>query len=455
MLVKISPAQKTFSKLFAREYTAPHARQYVGRTGERTDWSTYHQPTNDSLIKAHLNGDFWLGTRASWYPTVWNLDIDRPTPERLKEIYDRFDSIGLGEKQRVRMTTPSYKTSGNHRIYLRLEQNEKPVTFARGYEILNLNFRDVCEIYPQKNRVDRLPCGKNQDLIGNDGQVLSNFSWQQEMQHLLNIEPTPLGNLQQQLSLFPDPELEPGDQPGSWKPKNEVKEILENGLQAGGITRAEAQYEILNYFWRANLQPFEAAEKVKIWIRTKNNGFSDEVNAGLWGRIDAHIDRQAAWIYARPAPIYPDSTAGLQGALTRADLEFAAKIFPGSAVRQKQLTALIAYYRPRRHHDFVFIPVWFWREEVAHKDTYKKLVADLESKGILEVNRHYQRGEFCRRYRLKLPATSQPPIQRDDRNVTNFYEALGIAFPDQRAIAEMTGLNKMTLWRHLKPASTL
>jgi hypothetical protein len=444
---QLSPAQKTFSKLFAREYTAPHARQYVGRTGERTDWSTYDQPTSDRLIKGHLNGEFWLGTRAPWYPTVWNLDIDRPTPERLKEIYDRFDSIGLGEKQRARMTTPSYVESGNHRIYLRLEHNFRPVTFQRGYEILSLNFRDVCEVYPQKNRVDRLPCGKNQDLIGDNGQILSRLSWQQEMQHLLNIEPTPLGNLQQQLQLLPDPELEPGDRPGTWKPKNEVAELIEHGLQAGGITRADAQYEILNYFWRANLQPFEAAEKTRLWLREHHNGFSDEVNAGRWREIDSHIDRQTAWIWARPAPIYPDSTHSLQGALTRADLEFAAKVFPGSAVRQKQLTALIGYYRPRRHHDFVFIPAWYWREEVANDRTYKAFLEELETKGLLKINKHYSIGEYSRRYKLELPATSKPPIQRDDRNVTNFYDALGIAYT-RREIAAVTGLNERTLRRH-------
>jgi hypothetical protein len=444
---QLSPAQKTFSKLFAREYTAPHGRQYVGRTGERTEWSTYDQPTSDRLIKGHLNGEFWLGTRAPWYPLLFNLDIDKPTPEKLDKIYERFDRYGISESQRVKMTSPSFKEHGNHRIYLRLERNERPVTFARGYEALKNSFADVCEIYPQKNRIDRVPCGKNQDLISDDGQILNRLSWRQEMHHLLKVDPTPIENLPIQLDLLPDPELETNDQPRTWKPKTEVAELIKNGLQAGGITRSEAQYEILNYYWRAGLQPVEAAEKVKIWIRTQHNGFSDEVNAGLWGRIDAHIDRQAAWIWARPAPIYPDSTHSLQGALTRADLEFAAKVFPGNAVRQKQLTALIAYYRPRRHHDFVFIPVWFWRDEVAHKDTYKKLVADLESKGILEVNRHYQRGEFCRRYKLKLPATSQQPIQRDDRNVTEFYDALGIAYT-RREIAAVTGLNERTLRRH-------
>jgi hypothetical protein len=445
----LSPAQKTFAKLFAREYTAPKARQYVDNAGERTDWHTIHQHTNDYDLRGHLNGDFWLGTRASWYPVIWNLDIDRPTPERLQKIYDRFDEIGIGENQRVRMTTPSYAASGNHRIYLRLEQNFRPVTFQRGYEILRLNFRDVCEIYPQQNRVDRLPCGRGQDLIGDNGQILSRLSWRQEMQHLLNIEPTPLGNLQQQLSLLPDAELEPKDLPRAWKPKSEVKEILENGLQAGGIKRAEAQFEILNYYWRANLQPFEAAEKTRLWLRQHHNGFSNEVNAGRWREIDAHITRQTAWIWARPAPVYPDSTDGLQGALTRSDLEFAAKIFPGNAVRQKQLIALCSYYRPRRHHDWVFIPHWFWRDEIAHKDTYKALVEELESKGLLIVNKHYSRGEFCRRYKLELPKTTEQPLQRDSRHVTEFYDALDTVY-SRREIAALTGINERTLRRHFK-----
>jgi hypothetical protein len=447
MPVELSADQKTFAKLFAREFTAPHGRQHLYNS-ERTDWITYHQPTNDRLIKAHLDGDFWLGTRAPWYPTVWNLDIDRPTTERLGKIYERFDLYGIAESQRAIMTTPSFSASGNHRIYLRLERDDRPVTFTRGYEVLKNSFADICEIYPQQNRIDRLPCGKDQDLLGDNGQVLSNLNWQQEMHHLLKIDPTPIETLQYQPSLLPDPELDARDHPRTWKPKTEVAELLENGLQAG-IPRSEAQYEILNYFWRANIPPFEAAEKVKVWIRTKHNGFSKEVNLGLLSRVDAHIDRQTGWIYARPAPIYPDAMDGLQRALTRADLEFAAKVFPGNAVRQKQLTALVSYYRPRRHHEFVFIPFWFWRDEIAHKDTYKTLIEELETKNILEVNRHYVRGKFCRRYKLKLPSTSQQPLQHDDRNITEFYAALATAY-NRREIAALTGINERTLRRHFK-----
>jgi hypothetical protein len=448
MPVKISPDQRSFAKLFAREYTAPHARQYEYKD-ERTDWSTYHQPTNDRLIKAHLDGDLWLGTRAPWYPVLFNLDIDKPTPEKLDKIYERFDRYGISESQRVKMTSPSFKEHGNHRIYLRLERNERPVTFARGYEALKNSFADVCEIYPQKNRVDRVPCGKHQDLISDDGQVLSKLSWRQEMHHLLKIDPTPLESLPLQLDLLPDPELELPDQPRTWKPKHEVAELIEHGLQADSLTRSAAQYEILNYYWRAGMQPFEAAEKVRVWIRTKHNGFSGEVNIGRLHEIDRHIAAQTAWIWQRPAPIYPDATEALQGALTRADLRFAAELYPGSAVRQKQLAALCAYYRPRRHHDYVFIPVWFWRQEVANDRTYKQLVAELETKGLLKVNKHYQRGEFCRRYKLSLPKTAEQPIQRDSRPVTEFYEALATAY-SRRDIAAFTGLNERTLRRHFK-----
>jgi hypothetical protein len=454
MLIQLSPAERTFAKTHIREFSAPHARQYEYK-GERTDWHTYQQPTNDRLIRAHLKGELWLGTRAPWYPQTWNLDLDRPTEKTLEKIYERFDRYGIGDSQRVRMTSPSFSKSGNHRIYLRLERDNKPVTFARGYEILYLNFSDLAEIYPQKNRVDRAPCGAQQDLIGDDGQVLSRLTWQEEMHFLQKIDPTPIESLPHQRDLLPPPELDAKDQPRAWKPKREIAELIEHGLQSGGITRSEAQYEILNYYWRANVPPFEATEQVKLWLRQHHNGFSNEVNVGRWCEIDAHIARQTAWIYQRPAPIYPDSTHGLQGALTRADLDFAAKVFPGSAVRQKQLVALCAYYRPRRHHDFVFIPVWYFRQEIANDRTYKAFVADLEAKKLLEVNRHYQRGEFCRQYKLSLPKTSQPPIQRDDRNVTNYYEALQHAFKSQTEIAERTGLNRMTLWRHLNHASNL
>jgi hypothetical protein len=448
MLVKLSADQRTFATTFAREHTAPHARQYEYR-GERTDWSTYDQPTNDRLIAAHLNGELWLGTRGSWYPTVWNLDIDSPTSEKLDKIYKRLNYYEITGSRRVTTTSPSFKAKGSRRIYFKLEERNRPITFTRGYEVLKNTFADICEVYPQKNRVDRLPCGKYQDLIDDDGRVLSRLSWKQEMDALLKITPTAAESLRYQFALLPEPPLDPTDQPRSWKPKAEIAELIEYGLQPGGMRRSEAQYEILNYYWRANVLPFEAAEKVKTWIQTKNNGLSGEVNVGRMRQIEAHIDRQTAWIYARPAPIYPDATEGLQGALTRADLKFAAELYPASAVRQKQLAALCAYYRPRRHHEFVFIPVWYWREQIANDRTYKAFVAELVSKDLLTVDRYYQQGEFCRRYKLSLPKTTEQPIQRDSRPVTDFYEALAQVY-SRREIAQLTGINERTLRRHFR-----
>jgi hypothetical protein len=438
----LTPAEKLFAQNFIRDFSAPYAIQQP--TGYRRNWRTKHKPLSDPLIRAHLNGDYWLGTKAAWYPVFHNLDIDHPDSERTQRIFDRLDQHGIGESQRAIMTTPSYKQHGNFRIYLRLEYKERQATWRLGNEALTRAFADLAEIYPQRQRKDRLPCGRRQDLISEQtGQVLSDLTWEQELHFLLKLDPTPIENLPRQQTLF-EPELEAADNPRTWTPRGNVADLIREGLQQHG-TRTEAQYELLNFLWRSNWQPADAIAFAKRWLRAKSNGFSTTVAQGDWHEISRHLEVQAGWLWARP--VLPDTPHSLQGALTRADLELAARVFHGDVVRQKQLVALCAYYRPRSRHEFVFVPAWVWREEIASVRTYQSFVADLEQRGLLQSNRHYRVGEHSRRFKLNLPATSEPPLQRDSRHTTNFYDALDLAY-SRREIAALTGINERTIRRH-------
>ncbi len=444
MSLSLSERERAFAKTFVRDFSSPYAIQQP--EGRRATWRTKYKPVSDPLIHAHLAQDYWLGTKAPWYPIFFNLDIDRPSGKTLNAISSRLDSFGIGEYQRAQMTTPSHAKHGNFRIYLKLEYADRLPTWKLGYDALNAAFGDVCEVYPQKRRKDRLPCGRAQDLIAEDGHILKNLTWEEELHYLMKLDPVPIEQLPRQVQLE-FPELAPfNDSPKMWKPRAAAAEIMQNGLQAHG-TRHEAQFILLNDLWRSNFQPGDAALKIKAWIRRHHNGFSKTAAQERWRHINAEIDRQIKWIWSRPQTLLPDTPHSLNLAIVKADLELGAELFRGDAVRQKQFVKLASYIRPRQHHEWVYIPAWVWADKVASRDTYKKFISELEGKGILQSNNSYRVGQYSKRFKLELTKTSEQPISFDGRNTTDFYEALWQGFGSVKDIADATGLNRMTVWR--------
>jgi hypothetical protein len=441
----LSLPERAFARTFIRDFSSPYAIQQP--EGRRSTWRTKYKPVSDPLIHAHLAQEYWVGTKAPWYPIFFNLDIDRPNEKTLDTISSRLDSFGIGEDQRALMTTPSHAKHGNFRIYLKLEYADRLPTWKLGYDALHAAFSDVCEVYPQKRRKDRLPCGRAQDLISEDGRILTNLTWEEELHYLMKLDPVPIEQLPRQGQLeFPEFSPNSKDNHKTWKPRAAAAELMQDGLQAHS-TRHESQFIILNDLWRANFQPGDAAARVKAWIRRHHNGFSKTAAAGRWREINAEIDRQIQWIWSRPQTLLPDTPHSLNLAIIKVDLELAAELFRGDAVRQKQFINLTAYIRPRQHHEWVYIPAWVWSDKVASKDTYKKFISELEGKGILDSNRSYRVGHYSKRFRLRLPETSARPISFDGRNTTDFYEALWQGFGSISEIADATGFNRMTLWR--------
>ncbi len=446
----ITEQEKLFAHTFVRDFSGPFARQYP--TGRFTDWQTKYKKISDPIIQAHLRGDYWLGTKASWYPIFFNLDLDRPEKKTLDQVFQRFDKFGIDETQYGMMTSPSYKKSGNLRIYLRLEYGDRTPTHRLGFEALQNNFADLCEVYPQQKRKDRLPCGRNQDLIV-DNKILNNLTWEQEFHYLLKLDSVRIENLPHQKVLFDleNADRDTTDNVKKWKPCAEIVELKTNGLQKRG-SRHQSQFDILNSLWRSNWLPDDAALYLKRWIRNHHNGFSKDATAARWNSIDAEIDRQVLYIWARNNTLIPDTTHNLNGAITKADLDFAAEVFKGEAVRQKQLIKLIAYARPRQHHEYIYIPAWVWFDNVASKDSYKKFQSILEAKGILESVHTYRINYYSKKFKVKLPMTSEQPLKADGRNITDFYDALFQAFGSRNAIKEVTGLNRMLIWRKYQQA---
>jgi hypothetical protein len=427
---------------YKAKFIAVHRSPYAVQRPRR-EWQTVHKPTNDKLIKAHLQQKLAIALPAAWYPIFCSLDIDQPTKQTVEKIYNRFDRFGIGRSQMLVMTTPSYNETRNHRIYLKLEYKDKTPTHKLSHTVLQNCFGDLCEIYPQTNRKDRLPCGFGADVLKDDVRM-SYLSWQEEMALMMKIDATAIESLPRQPKLFEQPESAT-DNPRNWTMRGKAREIYENGLQAQG-TRHEAQFILLLDFWRQNYFEDAAASFVKSWIRQKHNGFSKAAKSQNWRETDREIDRQAAYIWAMPRTL-PDSTHNLHGEVTKDDLIFGAKLFPKDAVRQKQFFKLTSFCRPRKHHDWIFISHRIWTEEIASKRTFEEFQNELKERGIMRSINHYKAGEFSRRYQLDLPQTSEEPLMQDERNIDEYYIALKTAFKLQQ-IAELTGIDRTTLWRN-------
>lgn len=443
---RLTSDEQQFKANFVRAYSRPYAiRTHAGHRARH--WRTKHKTLSDPALQAHLRGDYWIAVKAPWYPVFYSLDVDRPTPKILEQIHAQFDRYGITESQWLRMTTPSFDRFGNQRFYLRLEFNGQPPTWKLGYAALLNTIGRISEIYPQLNRKDRLPCGAQQDILTEDGLLLRHLSWQQEMQSLLKIDPIAIEQLPVQHAMFEQPS-EDRDRAETWTLRKDARELLTTGLQAFG-TRHNSQWILLNELWRQNCFQGEATEKVKKWLRSHHNGFSKDINNGRWSEIYAEIDRQAVSIWKRPR-VLPDGAHNLQRAATKTDLKFIAEVFPGDAVRQKQLFNLTSFVRARQQHDWTFISKRIWTEEIAGVRTYQSLIGELEEKGLLKTNRSYQVDRYSRRYQLTLPKTDEKPIERDERNVTDYYEALLTAFTNRRSIGELTKINPRTLFNNFK-----
>lgn len=439
-------AFKQYRNTFARDHRGPYAIQRLGKS-----WKTRYKPVSDPLLKAHLEECYWVALKASWYPPVYILDVDAPAPGEIDRI---INTLGLKSGQYVVMTSPSYFQDGSCHILSMLEYRGKLPTHRLGYEALRNMVGQLCEVYPQIRRKCRLPFGRGQHLIADDGRVLDFMPWWDKLHFVNKLDPVAIETfVYQQLLPFPSP-VKDEDNPRTWAKNAEVRELFEHGLQAFG-SRHLSLWTLAVSLWRANWLPQDAIEHLKKWIRKKHNGFSKTATRGNWRAIDAEIMRQVQWIWTHFRP-YPDSPHNLDGYVTKEDLKFISEVYPCDVVNQKRLFALVCYMRPRARHDYIYVPFRVWREEIAHKDTYHAFRQDLESKGLLESVLSYRHVEgapdlsYSRKFKLKLPSTSADPIQTDDRNEQDYYEAvLQVAGSVRNAVA-LTGVTKERFYEAIR-----
>lgn len=429
---------KEYRERFAKEHSGPYALQWPGK-----EWKTRYKPVSDPLLAAHLNGTYWVAVKAAWYPTFFFLDIDKPKEDTLDKI---GEILHIRAGQYKLQTSPSYLSSGNLHLVLRLEYKEKRATHRLGYEALRNAVGHLCEVYPQKQRKFRLPLGRGQHLIGKYGEVLENMPWWEAMYWMEKIDPLEVETLSYQQELpFPNP-LVKEDNPRRWRNSQYIEQLYREGLQEFG-TRHRSTWDLAVWLWRANTLPSEALELLKKWIRKNHNGFSKTINIGNFLKVDKEIAMQVQYIWEHFRP-YPDGPHNLEGYVTLEDLKWIANIYPGDVVNQKRLFSLVCYMRPRSHHDFVYVPYYIWREDVASIRTYQDFQKDLEEKGLLESVTSYRHVEghpelsYSRKFKLYLPETKKEPILQDNRNEQDYYQAMLLGLGTVREAIALTKVRK-------------
>lgn len=444
---------KEYNQRFVRDYSSPYGIQWPDK-----DWKLHYRRLADPAIRAHLEGKYWVGCRACWYPWIWILDLDHPPPflhERIAE------ALGLSRSEYLLTTSPSFERDGSMYMYIRLTCNDRLPTYRLGAAVLDGALDPVCEIFPQIRRVIRLPLGRAEHIITEDYRILTGLPWPEALPFFDELEPVAIERFPRFYRQAELPLVEPPEMTKDLKSRisrysqAEAQDLWKEGLQTLR-TRNHAQFQLVMLFWQSNYTPEDARREVLKWLKTQHNGQSQTVNQGRWGKIEEELGAQIDSVYRYMVRInwLPNHPHNLSAGVTRADMEWIAQVFRGNVVNQKRLFRLVSFYRPRRHYEWVYIPYWVW-QEIADWRLYQEFRAELEGGNLLNSIHSYRHIEghpelsYSKKFQLYLPTTSEKPLMKDGRHVDNYYDALQLVCPTPREMVEFTGANKQTIYRAL------
>ncbi|HUU26287.1 MAG TPA: hypothetical protein VM123_00610 [archaeon] len=337
-------------------------------------WRTKHKFLGDKAIQAHLAGKYDVGVLGPWYPRFALLDIDSRDREEVKNIQAQ---LCLDDSNSMLLESES--PNSYHLIFIP-QYNNKPPTLRLLQDVLGPHCRSKgIEIYPQENRLIRLPFGKYSRCA--DFEYYNLKDWQDKLYWFLKVDEFDLMSV---AYIRTDS--------GLWLPNKELpkhsyyeegRELYEHGLQRTS-SRHESEFKVIYYLWRKNVPPQEAFNTVWQWINRKHNGFSKDILKSP-DMVFKEIQRQVSSWYREKefSEVYPDSPHNIHGGyIAKPDIEEIVKICEGSIPRIKFLFNLVKYAYPRRYRSALRIhsdKLIEW----ASKKTYQKRIIELEEKGIV------------------------------------------------------------------------
>ena len=323
-------------KQYIENFIQRWPRYAVKQIGKKS-WRTKNKPLSDIPIKAHLNGQYYVGVLGKWYPRYAILDIDNRRREEAEEIRE---SLKLDSSNSMLMES---ENPDSYHILFSPTYNNKPPTIRLLNEIIKPYAIDKgIEVYPQANKVIRLPFGHKQYNL--DFEYIHLDTWSKKLYWFNKLDDLDLRNIPyQQLTL--DLNIQP-DNSLKTSTYYEGKFLYQNGLKEKN-SRYPSQYKVLHFLYMQHNYTVESAIEITWqWIRNKHNGYSDKVNSGKWRTIKAEIERQAKWIYSNYElrHFYPNEIHNIyKGYITKADIEDIFYFAKGNIPKAKFLFNPVSY----------------------------------------------------------------------------------------------------------------
>lgn len=384
-----------------------YATKLIGGT-----WRTKNKPLSDIPIKAHLAGRYAVAGIGKYYPSHAVLDIDsRPmgTVEEIKSI------LGLNESNCMLCRSESPDC---YHLLIRPEYKSKPSTIRLMNDAFSgFVYSHGIEFYPKKRKPFRLPFGKGQNCL--DPQFILFDSWQDQLHGFEKLEPFNLSAIPMRQLIFDFESLKTASnnfERFGWF--TEGKELLEHGLQSRS-SRHHSQLRIIYYLWRINVDQSDAERIVWLWIRSKHNGFSDQIISDPRS-VKKDIESQVNWLYSMYefGNVYPDSTHnGHHGYISKPDLKDIIQLTGGSLPKMKFLFNLIKFANPRRYRNFIDIhsdKLIEW----ASKDSYLTRINEASEKGIIKRYGSYTVGRCSKSFKIRWPwRGSSEAVLSDGRSI--------------------------------------
>lgn len=363
-----------------------YAVKQIGKT-----WITKNKALSDIPIRAHLNGQYYVGVLGKWYPPWALFDFDDFPIDTVEKIRE---DLGLDSHNSMLNTSES---PNSYHLQIPLLYNGKPPTLRLLNQILGpwANENGV-ELYPQANRVIRLPFGHNQDCIDIEYRHLKD--WKEKLDCFLKLDPFELKNFPMQQLRFEFKEDLNFIHKGNTF--TEGKYLYENGLVTKN-SRNESQFKVLYYLHMGmNIPPETAVSLTWNWIRNKHNGYSKQIFAAP-GSVKKEIERQAKNIYGKYERnfIYPNEVNNSHnGYITKPDMIEILMINEASIPGTRFLFNLLKYYYPRRNRTQINIhsdnlKAWSIRGYISQLEA-------LQSKGIIKRCDSYQAEVFSKSIKI-------------------------------------------------------
>lgn len=308
------------------------------------------------------------------------------------------------------------------------------------------------EIYPKKRKKIRLPFGHGQSCL--DPLYSSLDSWQDQLRCFEKLDEFNLSTIPIRQLNFDFKSLKTAphnfERFGWFK---QGKELLEHGLQTAS-SRHRSQWRIIYYLWRSNTDQEETERITWVWIRSKHNGFSDQIMDNP-SSVKAEIEKQSDWLYSKYefANIYPDSTHnGFHGYICKPDLKDIIELTGGSLPKMKFLYNLIKFSNPRRHRRFIDIHT-DKLIEWASKDSYLKRINEASEKRILKRFGSYSVGRCAKSFKISWPwRGSSEAVLYDGRSIDTLKGTLKAVYEadELRQLLRAHGADRKAVYDAMK-----